>query len=60
MKRALVVGLMTVLAGSMLACSPAGEETPPAAVPGGADAPGGQAAVVDESSQPNVVRVAVG
>ncbi|MDZ4675581.1 MAG: fasciclin domain-containing protein [Gemmatimonadota bacterium] len=55
------VGVVVALAIAMVACSPAGDEAP-AATPatGGSAAPGGQAAVVDDGSQPNVVRVAVG
>ncbi len=61
MHRILTAGLLTALVGGAPACQPAGEDPAPAATTsGGTAAPGGQAAVVDESSQPNVVRVAVG
>lgn len=55
--------LVTILTIAMAACTSTGGGAP-AASPGvagsGSAAPGGQAAVVDDNSQPNVVRVAVG
>lgn len=63
MNDSLRTGLASMLAMMLAACSPAGGDDP-AATPGatgsGSAAPGGQAAVVDENSPPNVVRVAVG
>lgn len=47
-----------VLLLGIVACSPKGDS--PAAEPGKDAAVGGQAAVLDEESQPNVVKVAVG
>jgi uncharacterized surface protein with fasciclin (FAS1) repeats len=52
---------ISVLLAGVVSCAPKGEEAP-AAESGGntSPAPGGQAAVQDDESQPNVVRVAVG